>query len=229
MKDSSSAWEQSWPPVLVHKSMAPAAEGCTPRKLGLTFKPPSLTVVYAAHGTTKLRRRNIPVRGLRAESEPADVARRLAQAHADLLAPALVPTAQLEKLMQRLVSSVAERALTSGQSLAPQRQVAPASQGSAAVPAWGGSGASPPPAAVAPDANLNALDTDELNAVKATMDVAFRARQLKPGDAGYEYDKRVDFGRPVAQSEWDDELEDFTSSEEEDLFGKKDDLASLLA
>ena len=44
---------------------------------------------------------------------------------------------------------------------------------------------------VDPTLNLNKLGDVELKAAKAKMDVAFNANQKKPGDAGYQYDKRV--------------------------------------
>jgi hypothetical protein len=76
--------------------------------------------------------------------------------------------------------------------------------------------------------NLNSLDDAALADVKARMDVTFNTRRLAPGDPGYEYDKRVEFAKPAQRSEWDDELEDCSSSEEEDLFGKADDVSKLL-
>lgn len=44
----------------------------------------------------------------------------------------------------------------------------------------------------------------QLQAAKAKMDILFDAVRLKPGDAGYEFDKRVEFQAPQATSEWDD-------------------------
>lgn len=51
--------------------------------------------------------------------------------------------------------------------------------------------------------NLNKLNDAELDKVKRTMDVDFVKNQLKPGDAGYKYDKRLDT-KPVKKSEWDE-------------------------
>ena len=55
--------------------------------------------------------------------------------------------------------------------------------------------------------DLNKLDTNALKKEKAKMDVAFQEKQLKPGDAGFEYDKRVEFEGPKEANDWDDELE----------------------
>lgn len=65
--------------------------------------------------------------------------------------------------------------------------------------------------------DLNKLDDQELKKVKSKMDVLFQENQKKPGDPGYQYDKRVirfqstgsgnlqeDF-KPTGTSDWDDE------------------------
>ena len=43
------------------------------------------------------------------------------------------------------------------------------------------------------NANLNKLTDHELDKHKKKMDEKFNANNLKPGDSGFEYDKRVDF------------------------------------
>jgi hypothetical protein len=52
---------------------------------------------------------------------------------------------------------------------------------------------------------LNNLSDDELEKVKSKMDVNFKSRQLKPGDDGFEYDKRTEF-KPTGLSEWDSDF-----------------------
>jgi centrosomal protein CEP19 len=40
---------------------------------------------------------------------------------------------------------------------------------------------------------------------KKKMDEKFHKNQLKPGDAGFEYDKRIDFTKkPAADTSWDE-------------------------
>ncbi|KAJ1634499.1 CEP19-like protein-domain-containing protein [Pavlovales sp. CCMP2436] len=170
-----------------------------PRKFGLTFVPPALTVVYTVDGR-KTRRRIIPVRNVTPEADVSALAAGLAKAHADLLGPTLVQHAQIERLVERLVEATRRRAALAQSS---------ASKSAAGV-------------GVSGDANLNQLDDAALTAVKATMDVGFNASRLKVGDPGYEYDKRVEFAKPAGRSDWDDDLEDYSSSDEEDLFGKGD-------
>ncbi|KAG8466089.1 hypothetical protein KFE25_005659 [Diacronema lutheri] len=201
--------------------MAGSSVGLTPRKFGLTFSPPSLTVTYTAN-ERKTRRRNIPVRNLSAKSDATAVAAQLATAHADLLSR--VQPAQLESLVRRLVEAVAKRdAASAAWSASCEASSASAHPAAGALGTAGAPGAGRPAggAAVGGSENLNALDDAALAVVKAEMDVGFSASRLRPGDPGYVYDKRVEFAPPHERSEWDDELEDFSSSEEDDLFGKR--------
>lgn len=60
--------------------------------------------------------------------------------------------------------------------------------------------------------NLNQLDNNELDAYKKAMDKEFLAKQLKPGDEGYEYNKVVDFknqrnGGQLEDDSWDDDYD----------------------
>ena len=43
--------------------------------------------------------------------------------------------------------------------------------------------------------NLNKLSDKELAKHKANMEKGFSSNQLKPGDKGFVYDKRIDFGK----------------------------------
>lgn len=53
--------------------------------------------------------------------------------------------------------------------------------------------------------DLQRVGPAALQAAKARMDVLFESNRLKPGDPGYVYDRRVEFGAPQAVSDWDDE------------------------
>lgn len=55
--------------------------------------------------------------------------------------------------------------------------------------------------------NLNKLNNEELAAYKRAMDKDFMAKQLKPGDPGFVYDKVVDFSKnrndePLEDDSW---------------------------
>ena len=56
--------------------------------------------------------------------------------------------------------------------------------------------------------DLNKVDDEELAQTKAVMSVEFEAHQLKPGDEGFVYDKRVEFEgaclgvEPWSRTQW---------------------------
>jgi hypothetical protein len=60
------------------------------------------------------------------------------------------------------------------------------------------------PAVIASIGDLQRAGPAALQAAKAKMDVVFEAHRLRPGEAGYEYDKREAF-QPSETSEWDEE------------------------
>lgn len=73
--------------------------------------------------------------------------------------------------------------------------------------------------------NLNQLNNEELAAHKRAMDKDFNKHQLKPGDAGFQYDKVVDFTNnkdegPLEDDSWgeDDEVEENQPEEDEEEY-----------
>lgn len=75
--------------------------------------------------------------------------------------------------------------------------------------------------------NLNQLSDEELNAYKRAMDKEFVAKQLKPGDPGFVYDKVVDFSKnrdegPLEDDSWgeDDGVEE---QEQNEYYDEEDD------
>ena len=280
----------------------------TARSLGVMFEPPTLTLVYSVEG--KLRKRTMPVRHLRGDSDPRKVAQALSAAHPSLLAPHVVSPVQLERLLAKLVKHVATRSVHSDSvltDLAPVPSLPPAPangllpkpfspasnlpsdsncKSSPAGPALVGaahsaaaptaleddvdalldeimdetpvsrssestqapklgSSASPStrplPAAsdacsasctttkLASDADrvvahlagdggdLNRVSETELQTAKQAMDATFEANRLKPGDAGYVHDKRLEPPTELEANEWDDEIEDFETDDEDPL------------
>ena len=56
-------------------------------------------------------------------------------------------------------------------------------------------------------ADLNKLSDEELKAHKAAMEVKFQKNNIKKGDPGFQYDKRVDFKYNAEEAEdnsWDE-------------------------
>ena len=56
--------------------------------------------------------------------------------------------------------------------------------------------------------DLNRVSEKELAAAKASMEETFEKHAMRPGEVGYEYDRRVDF-EPVEASGWDEDDESF--------------------
>lgn len=61
--------------------------------------------------------------------------------------------------------------------------------------------------------NLNELNNDDLAAYKRAMDKEFVAKQLKPGDPGFVYDKVIDFSKqnddgPMEDDSWGEDEEE---------------------
>lgn len=55
------------------------------------------------------------------------------------------------------------------------------------------------------EVDLNKVSDYELRLAKAQMNAAFQQNQLRPGDAGYVYDKQADFAPVKGANDWDDE------------------------
>ena len=64
--------------------------------------------------------------------------------------------------------------------------------------------------------DLNHASEEELEAAKAAMEFDFARAALKPGDVGYVHDKRVAAPDELESNDWDDEIEDFDTEEEDD-------------
>lgn len=82
------------------------------------------------------------------------------------------------------------------------------------------------PAELLVAADLNRVSEDVLVRAKRAMDVTFAANVIKPGDARYVHDKRVEFAGEKETNEWDESLSE-VSDLSEDEFAKE--LAMLAA
>jgi len=71
--------------------------------------------------------------------------------------------------------------------------------------------------------NLNKLSDAQIAQHKKKMDEKFLKNQLKPGDPGFEYDKRIDFGKKNKDDEdegdnsWDEGAEDVDNYFDDDF------------
>jgi centrosomal protein CEP19 len=71
--------------------------------------------------------------------------------------------------------------------------------------------------------NLNKLTNEEIAAHKKKMDEKFNKNQLKPGDAGFVYDKRIEFTKKAnndddeGENSWDEGGEDVDNYFDDDF------------
>jgi hypothetical protein len=72
--------------------------------------------------------------------------------------------------------------------------------------------------------NLNKLTNEEIAAHKKKMDENFSKNQLKPGDAGFVYDKRIEFTKKAdnddedeGENSWDEGAEDVDNYFDDDF------------
>ena len=154
----------------------------TPRRVAIKFSPPTLILEYAPSFGRYLHYK-VRMGHLRPSTDPYAVANRLYRDHPRFFDRAKVEFGQTLKLVRKLIDNAGAAS-----------PVAP----------------SPPPARAAPppareDVDLNKVSEFRLKAAKLEMDVGFSQSLKRPGDAGYEYDKQVDF-EPAGDSDgsWDD-------------------------
>ena len=149
----------------------------TPRRVAIKFAPPTLVLEYAPSYGRYLHYK-VRMGHLRPSTDAYAVANKLYRNHPHFFDRTKVEFGQTLKLVRRLID---EAGVAS--------PVAPP----------------PPPPAQPGVVDLNKVSEFRLKAAKLEMDVGFAQTLKRPGDAGYEYDKQVDF-EPAGDSDgsWDD-------------------------
>jgi centrosomal protein CEP19 len=61
--------------------------------------------------------------------------------------------------------------------------------------------------------DLQTAAPEAVEAAKHVMNEGYEAHRLRPGDSGYEYDKRVDFGEPEEDNDWDEDDDEDEAAE----------------
>jgi hypothetical protein len=168
----------------------------TPRRVAIKFSPPTLILEYAPSFGRYLHYK-VRMGHLRPSTDPYAVANRLYRDHPRFFDRAKVEFGQTLKLVRKLIDN-AGAASPLASSVASE---VPSPMASPVAP-------SPPPARAPPareEVDLNKVSEFRLKAAKLEMDVGFSQSLKRPGDAGYEYDKQVDF-EPAGDSDgsWDD-------------------------
>ena len=183
----------------------------TPRRVAIKFSPPTLILEYAPSYGRYLHYK-VRMGHLRPSTDPYAVANRLYRDHPRFFDRAKVEFGQTLKLVRKLIDNA-------GAASPMASPVAPAPPPARAAPPPASYGddfeddfepetpvvAAPAPAAAREEVDLNKVSEFRLKAAKLEMDVGFSQSLKRPGDAGYEYDKQVDF-EPAGDSDgsWDD-------------------------
>ena len=163
----------------------------TPRRVAIKFSPPTLILEYAPSFGRYLHYK-VRMGHLRPSTDPYAVANKLYRSHPRFFDRAKVEFGQTLKLVRKLIDGAGAAS-----------PVASSVASSMASPVASPPRAAPPPARE--EVDLNKVSEFRLKAAKLEMDVGFSESLKRPGDAGYEYDKQVDF-EPAGDSDgsWDD-------------------------
>ena len=176
----------------------------------LKFDPPTVGLRYTKEGETVLRSIAVPREVL---LDPETNASGLATVLLPHFCPPLSArssSTQLERVLQRLVSTARGEVEVEGGSEdrfpATSDDAAPLSKTVRLKESLDRA----LDADAAHDAellkkDLSKLGDEDVQKAKSMMDVEFEKNKLQKGDAGFEYDKRVDFAEPTEASPWDSE------------------------
>ena len=183
----------------------------TPRRVAIKFSPPTLILEYAPSFGRYLHYK-VRMGHLRPSTDPYAVANKLYRNHPRFFDRAKVEFGQTLKLVRKLIDNA-------GAASPMASPVAPSPPPARAAPPPASYGddfeddfepetpvvAAPAPAAAREEVDLNKVSEFRLKAAKLEMDVGFSQSLKRPGDAGYEYDKQVDFEAPGdSDGSWDD-------------------------
>ncbi|KAG7384190.1 hypothetical protein PHYPSEUDO_002878 [Phytophthora pseudosyringae] len=165
-----------------------AEDGIEPRRLALRYEPPGIIVEYVYHSSAakQLYHHEIDLKmelssiGASRFSENCidEVVSNIIRQHADIVGNSKVPSAQLVRLVRKLVN----HRTAAGEPVPPPASSAP----------------------ILPQADYNHVSETQLKQVKQKMDLVFAQNIIRPDQEGYQYDKQVEFHAGTEASEWDD-------------------------
>lgn len=147
-------------------------------RFALQYEPPAIALCYIDQKYTgKQRVKRMPLPEIQPELSARDCTQQLIQSYPAYLAQHLLSHEQLQRLVSKIL--LVYRA----------NQQARLADNSNSLDALYGNDA----ADAADGEDLNRVDDSVLRAKKNEMNAKFVKQQLKPGDAGFQYDKRVEF------------------------------------
>lgn len=213
---------------LSHADKVKARENIEPQRFALIFDPPSVVLEYRDKARDSLRHRKMQIPSSCLHN--VDLAVQKLVRHNNIhLHPSVVSKEQVQRLVEKLITPPAQQA---GSSQRDSKKISdlppvsshtsdhpPVSRVSDPISAPGGVvGNSDPFALIEPvldkhdvmtgALDLNKADDDVVKKAKEIMEEDFETNQVKPGDAGFVYDKREEFEAVEGDGEWDDEDSD---------------------
>jgi diacylglycerol kinase family enzyme len=156
-------------------------------KYRLKYHPPTLVIEYENKSKSKSMQRRIKFKNNAHKGLASDtIASQVIEKNSDILSKDTVSYQQLVDLINLLLfSDVSETS-----SLIDDIKVTKLKGGIGGVNG---------------EIDLNKVSSLENAKAKELMSEAFESKRLKPTDAGFVYDKRIDFEPPSEVCEWDDE------------------------
>jgi len=179
-----------------------------PRRFGLKFDPPQIVIEYFIPSIRKLKHHKIKLNRIKNENKLEEILKDIYEKHYMYLDTSKIKQNQIIGLVDKLLNHI--KSLKGGLSTTPKeiksnkenikvdstlyQQKEEATVEYDDYDKFDNS-----------DLDLNKLELEEINKIKAKMEKTFESHLLKPGDPAYEYDIRKDFNIKQKKSdpEWD--------------------------
>ena len=148
----------------------------TVQKIGVSFRGPSLILVYTSNGV--MRKRDMPLRDITKDCDCSAVVKRLKLRHNKYLET--VSDIKLEKFVLLAREHIRGNNLNDGMENVTKALT------------------------INPDEDLNKLSKKELDRQKQIMDITFEKNYIGKDHPDYVHDKQVDFRPSGTKADWDD-------------------------
>lgn len=206
-----------------------------PKRFGLKYDPPTIIMEYLVPSSGKLYHHKMKLRDLQADTDTFDAIESVKKKHFQYFMGNKISETQMTNLVDKLKKSLAANpaASSSGtRTFGDNKNVkagsfAPINSNLSYKPNGLNSGKGQDTTSAKKEwdfedyqdddddedidyntTNLNKLSKEEVQKHKDKMDVLFNKNYKKPGDAGFIYDKQVEF-KPELENEWDEDDDDF--------------------
>jgi len=167
-----------------------------PKRFALDFDPPTIILEYQKDGG--LYHYHMRLKNLTSESDPEKTAKALVERHLGFIDRAKINNAQVQKLVGRLIDHLNGAPLPAKPSNPSPLVTSNPHKPTASFQQLPGQ----------EFGDLNKVSEFDLQKAKDKMNETFEATRISRDDPNYIHDKRVDFGPPVEDNDWDDDSEE---------------------